>query len=45
MNYFIIKMQNKKPNLKRISPREVKKNDKIFCVRRNQVYYIGEILK
>jgi len=49
MNFLIIKMQNKsnqnQKEIKTLGAKEVKKNDKIFCVRRNKIFYIGKILK
>jgi len=39
-------MEKQKLNqLKRIEPQEAKKGDKIFLVRKKQIYLVGKILK
>ena len=49
MSYLIIKMKKnknqKQEEIKLLNPREARKGDKLFLVRRQQVYFVGKILK
>ena len=49
MNFLLIKMESKKPSqqkeLEMISPRDCKKGDKLFIVRKQKIFYVGQLRK
>ena len=45
MNFLIMQTKNQNPEkeIKILSPREVKKGDKLYIIRRAKSFYIGKI--